>query len=48
MGAKYPRIYAMLIRQGHTAFKALEILIDAKRGQWWAIGWIRLLKQMEA
>lgn len=43
MHEKYPRIYGLLKEAGHSAAKALEIVIDAKRGDRFARGWIGLL-----
>jgi hypothetical protein len=41
---RYPRVYRLLRRSGHTAQKALEILFDAKRGSEFALQWIRQLR----
>jgi hypothetical protein len=40
----YNRIYARLRDFGHTPTKALEILIDARRGDRHALQWIRLVR----
>lgn len=40
---KYPHIYQMLKKNGHSAVKALEILIDACRGDEWALKWIKTM-----
>lgn len=40
---KYPRIYRLLKRQGHSPAKAIEMLIDAKRGDRWAVDWIKAM-----
>jgi hypothetical protein len=37
---RYMRIYRLLKRQGHSPSKAVEILLDAKRGQEHALNWI--------
>jgi hypothetical protein len=39
---QYPRIYAALKAQGHSAAKAVEILLDAKRQVSHAKQWIRI------
>jgi len=41
---KYPRIYAML-KGHHSAAKAAEIILDASRGDIYALRWIRLLRR---
>ncbi len=38
---KYKRVYAALKRVGHTPAKALELLIDASRGDRLALLWVR-------
>lgn len=43
---KYPRLYRLLKRQGHTAAKAIEILVDAKRGNDHALAWVRTIFKM--
>ena len=42
MTEHYPRTYRLL-RNGHGAAKALEILIDASRGDAWALRWMTML-----
>jgi len=39
----YPQIYRMLKRNGHSPAKAVEILLDAKRGDAYALQWITTL-----
>lgn len=46
MTEKYPRIYDLCKRAGHSAKAALEIIIDAKRGNKKAIRWIRILREV--
>lgn len=41
---RYPRIYAMLKRLGHGPAKAIEIILDAKRKDRFALNWIRLAR----
>lgn len=41
--SKYPRTYAMLKRAGHSPAKAVEIIIDAQRGDKHALMWVRIL-----
>lgn len=40
----YPRVYTMLKGAGHAPSKAIEIIIDARRGDRFAIKWIRTLR----
>lgn len=39
----YPRIYAMLKMVGHEPLKAMQIIIDATRGDRFALQWIKSL-----
>ena len=41
---KYNLVYAMLTDAGHSAPKAIELIIDAQRGDKRALDWIRILK----
>ncbi len=41
---KHPRIYAMLKQAGHSPAKAVEIILDAKRGDGFCRRWIRTLR----
>lgn len=41
---RYPRAYAVLIRAGHTAVKAAEIIRDAKRKKNGALRWIKIIR----
>lgn len=41
---KYLRIYRMLLNYGHSPMKAVEIILDAKRGDCWSISWIRMVR----
>lgn len=36
----HPRTYALLKQYGFSAFKALEIMIDAKRGSAYALSFV--------
>lgn len=40
---KHPRIYTVLKNAGHSPLKAAQIILDARRGDWWSIWWIRCL-----
>lgn len=40
----YPRLTAMLRRSGHSAVKTAEIILDASRGDRYALWWVRLLR----
>jgi hypothetical protein len=40
---RYPRIYAMLKAAGHPPFKAAEMILDAARGNRYAILWIKII-----
>lgn len=37
------KIYEILKRAGHSPYKAAEIALDAKRGDEYALAWIRSL-----
>ena len=43
MHERYPRIYRLLKRAGHDPAKAIELLLDAMRGDEWALRWIKML-----
>ena len=43
MHTNYPRIYILLKKAGHTPFKAVEILLDASRGDGHALAWVWVL-----
>ena len=43
---KYPRIYKLLKLAGHSPAKAIEILIEAKRGDLHALKWIKMIVKM--
>jgi len=45
MGKAHPRIRAMLQRLGHTAAKAAEIILEARRGNRFALSWIRIARR---
>jgi len=38
---KHKRVYEMLKRAGHSPWKALEIIIEARRKDKWALDYIR-------
>lgn len=37
--------YEALKAYGHTPAKAAEIVLDAQRGDLWAIGWIKVVRR---
>lgn len=41
---KYPRIYAMLKRAGHSPAKAYTIILDAHRKDEYSLHWVRILQ----
>lgn len=40
---RFPHLYSALVAYGHTAFKAAEIVLDAKRGDLHARAWIGIV-----
>ncbi len=38
--------YRVLKEAGHSAAKALEIVIDAERGDWYAVQWIDACRKL--
>ena len=42
---RYPLVYRLLKDAGHDPAKAVELLLDAKRGDEWALIWIRVLRR---
>lgn len=38
---RYRRTYEMLKTYGHTPYKAAEIVLDAARGDAYALAWVR-------
>lgn len=42
MDQRYPRLYRRLKTMGHCAAKTVEILLDAHRGDRYAIAWCRM------
>ena len=45
MSEPYPLVYRLLKDAGHNTAKAVELLLDAKRGDEWALIWIRVLRR---
>ena len=45
MSERYPLVYRLLKDAGHDPAKAAELLLDAKRGDEWALIWIRVLRR---
>ena len=45
MSERYPLVYRLLKDAGHDPAKAVELLLDAKRGDEWALIWIRVLRR---
>jgi hypothetical protein len=43
----HKRIYKMLKQHRHSPVKALEIIVSAKRGDKWALQWIRSVRQCQ-
>ena len=43
---RYRHVYTMLKQHGHTAAKALEIVLSATRGDCFALKWIRTMRQL--
>lgn len=43
---RYPRLYRALKAQGHSAAKAVEILIDARRRDKHALRWCKIIARM--
>lgn len=43
----YPRCYALLRQRGHTAWKAAEIILSARRKDKFAIDWIKGMRRLE-
>jgi len=39
--------YLLLKRAGHGSAKACEIILDASRGDQWALFWIKMLRRIE-
>lgn len=42
---KHRRIYNIFLMQGHSGWKALEVILDARRGSRRALRWIRLQRR---
>jgi len=42
----YGRVYRLLCRGGHTSAKAIEIILLARRGNTFALDWIRAFRKM--
>lgn len=40
---RHRRVYEMLKRAGHSPAKAIEILVDARRGNRHAVDWVRAI-----
>lgn len=43
----YPHCYTLLRRRGHTAWKAAEIVLEARRGGKFAIDWVKCMRRLE-
>lgn len=43
---RYPRVYSMLKAYGHSPHKALDITIDAYRGNPTALKWVRWVRKV--
>lgn len=44
----FRRIYALLCAHGHSTEKSIEIILDAKRGDKFALSWIRIIRAESA
>ena len=44
LSAQYMRVYRILRRAGHSSFKTIEIMYDAKRGDKHALQWIKIAR----
>jgi hypothetical protein len=44
---QFPRCYALLRQRGHSAAKAAEIVLDARRGDAWSRKWIGAMRRCE-
>lgn len=44
---KHRRVYEMLKRAGHSPLKAIEIILDASRGEEHALVWIRIIHMLD-
>jgi hypothetical protein len=45
--SRYPSIYGMLKRSGHSPLKAAQIILDATRGDELAVAWIKGLRKLQ-
>ena len=45
LSERYPLVYRLLKDAGHDPAKAVELLLDAKRGDEWVLIWIRVLRR---
>lgn len=45
-GKRHARVFHMLVANGHSAHKAAEIILDARRGYRYALDWIHLAHDM--
>jgi hypothetical protein len=43
MTSRYPRTYGLLKAYGHSPFKAVEVILDASRGDAFAMAWIKVI-----
>ena len=44
---RYRRVYGMLRRYGHSPLQALRVVVDAHRGEHFAMWWIRCIRSAE-
>lgn len=47
MSYRYPRIYKLLKRTGFSPAKAVEMLLDARRGDKHALDFIRVCRRLK-
>lgn len=45
---RHKRVYEMLKASGHSPITALQIIVEARRGDKWALQWIKLLRKQHA
>jgi len=43
---KHRRVYAMLRLAGHSPESALRVVVDARRGEEFALSWIRMIRRI--
>lgn len=46
MTDRYRRVYALLVAQGHSPSKAIEIILNAMRGDEFSLLWIKSFRRL--